>query len=97
MKVRGCIPVKGRTVEGEVLDLPFHDADVSMPIISIATLSNDERYDVNFSKTGGVVMNNSTSQTSRFIKRAGVYFMKILVAKTKTPSAAPFGRQSNSP
>ena len=63
MEVRGCIPVKATTAEGQRLNLPFHDADVSMPIMSAATLASDDQFDVNFSKKGGTVYEDSTVQS----------------------------------
>ena len=93
MPVKGIIPVRATTTEGEHMSLSFHDSNVSMPIISIPKLC-DDNYDVGFSKRGGKVLNLSTQRTSQFVKRAGVYFMKILVPKGVKTESDRFGRPS---
>ena len=82
-----------KTEEGEDLALRFHDFDVSMPILSVAKLA-EENLDVTFSKKGGTMPNLSTNLSSRFVKRAGVYFMKIMVPKKISQSSDRFGRLS---
>ena len=46
MKVRGCVTIAARTNEGETLSLPFLDADVSMPIVSAAQLTESGQYNL---------------------------------------------------
>ena len=93
MLVNGIIPVRATTTDGEHMSLLFHDFNVNMPVIRIPMLC-DDNYDVGFSKRGGKVLNLSTQTASRFVKRAGVYVMKMLVTKGVKTESARVGRPS---
>ena len=94
MAVRGCVSINARTKEEEFLRLPFLDSDVSMPMISAAQLTDSGEHEVNIRKRGGTIVNVETQQTSNFIKRAGVYFVKLLVEQPGKQEPDRFGRPS---
>ena len=64
-----------------------------MPI-SVAQLTESGEYEVNIRKRGGTIVNVETQQTSNFIKRAGVYVVKLLVDKSSRQEPDRFGRPS---
>ena len=61
----------------------FYDADVDMPIVAVAELTQEgeQGSDVRLRKRDGYVEDNVTGRRQYFIKRKGVYFMKLFVPK----------------
>lgn len=73
----------------------LQDADVEMPILSGALLSNIGRSgsDISFHQHGGAITNKPSSKVSKFVKRQGVYFIQLKVKKSVTsPDTQPFVR-----
>jgi hypothetical protein len=73
----------------------FYDAPVDMPIISIAGESQSGKNGSNtqFRRLDGYIEDNSTKERQHFVKRKGVYFMKMFIKrKPDKPDAAGFGR-----
>ena len=100
MENRGAMKVVTRSKEGIVRERVFYDAPVEMPILSVAELSLEgpDGSDTRFRKTNGFIEDNATGDRQHFVKRKGIYFMKIFTAKSsrnqpsdKIPDAG-FGR-----
>ena len=79
----GEVVVPARTQEGHTVTTVFQDADVDMPILSVAVLSASGPMgsDVRFKKHDGYIEDIATGKRCKFIKRQGVYFIKLLVPK----------------
>ena len=85
LKSRGCFRLEAKSAEGNSIVQTFEDADVDMPIMSVVDLSDNGELgsDVIFQKTGGAILDVHAEKTSKFVKRKGVYFMKLFVPKNK--------------
>ena len=83
--------------EGIVRERIFYDAPVDMPIISIAEISREGESGSNtlFRQRDGFIEDNATNERQHFVKRKGVYFMKIFIKKR--PNEAGFGRPGHLP
>ena len=59
----------------------LEDADVDMPIMAVTELSanGESGSDVVFRKQEGMIVDVKSNATSRFVRRKGVYFMKMFV------------------
>ena len=64
----------------------FEDADVDMPIMAVVELAEngEEGSDLVFRKNDGAMVDVKSEATSKFIRRKGVYFMKIYVPKNRS-------------
>ena len=90
----GKMTVKVKTESGLNVRIPFTNANVQMPILSIAKLASE--HDAFFRQHDGELVHRKTSKRIPFVKRAGVYFMKVAVRReivqpNKT-NTTPFGR-----
>ena len=90
LKSRGVFRVEALSSEGHPIIQDFEDTNVDMPITAVAELSDSGELgaQVNFRRHDGVVIDNSTNRQSHFIKRRGVYFMKLFVPKPSKRNAA---------
>ena len=87
----GNFTIHALTAEGHANATTFVDAKVDMPIISVAKVVEDGGRII-FNKKGGTIIAPS-GETSRFIKRRGVYFLKLMVQRTVAlPANAGFVR-----
>ena len=91
MPNRGAREVVTMNKAGVPTTRRFYDADVEMPILSVAELSQEgeDGSDVRFRKKDGYTENNMTKRRDYFIKRKGVYFTKLYVDR---PSSLDFTR-----
>ena len=91
---RGAMKVTTTSQEGIVRERVFYDAPVDMPIISIAEVSHEGSAgsSTQFRRLDGFIEDNATSEKQHFVKRKGVYFMKIFVKKKRLANEVPFGR-----
>ena len=87
----GMMHVRARTTTGHKVNIPFINANVQMPILSIAKLASE--HDSWFGKTGGELIHRKTANRIPFVKRAGVDFMKVAVKKSDLQSES--GRQKS--
>ena len=76
----GQMTVKATTTNGVRVNIPFINADVQKPILSIAKLGSE--HDTFFGRTGGELIHRKTDQRIPFVKRSGVYVMKVAVKKS---------------
>ena len=85
LKSRGCFTIDLLSTEGNTLHQTFEDADVDMPILSVTELSTNGAMgsDVMFRKSDGAIIDLQTSAASRFVKRRGVYFMKVYTLRNR--------------
>ena len=85
LKSRGCFTLDALSAEGNEINPTFEDADVDMPILSVAELSTNgiDGSSVIFRNQDGVLTDLNSNAASRFVKRKGVYFMKLYVPKDK--------------
>ena len=83
LKSRGCFKLNLLSSEGNPLTQTFEDADVDMPIMSVTELASNGSLgsDVVFRKHDGAIVDVETNATSKFVRRKGVYFMKIFTPK----------------
>ena len=95
LKSRGCFKLEVLSSEGNILTQTFEDADVDMPIMAVTELASNGELgsDVVFRKHDGAITDVQTQATSKFVRRKGVYFMKIFTPKNhrsgfKRPGAA---------
>ena len=73
------------SVEGHNIIQTFEDADVDMPIMSVDELcANGELgSDVVFRRSEGVIVDVKSGTSSKFVRRTGVYFMKLFVPRDR--------------
>ena len=87
-----CLPYQGQfrvnalTDEGHATQVDFVDADVDMPILSGAMICEGgaDGSDLSFNKMGGNIVDVRSGRNSQFIKRQGVYFIRLNVPKERT-------------
>ena len=77
---KGEVEVQGVTEQGHKLNVVFQDAEVGMPILSVGELT-DTQHKVDFEHDGGEIIHKPTQTITPFIRRAGVYFVKLLVPR----------------
>ena len=80
MEARESCTIAAKTQESHCTRTTFVDADVDMPILSVAQISANGN-DFYFNKSGGVITDSKTGVQSKFVKRRGVYFIKLFVDK----------------
>ena len=85
LRSRGVFRVNALSAEGHQISQNFEDTDVEFPIIAVTGLSNEGQKgtEVRFRQGEGTVIDNHTQNRSRFIRRRGVYFMKLLVPRNE--------------
>ena len=76
--------VKAFTSEGEKARIVFQNGDVQMPIISVARLS--EHHDTLFNDHGGKLVHRDSGKETPFVKRSGVYFIRLAIPADKRGS-----------
>ena len=64
-----------------------------MPILSVTELSKDgdSGPDIRFRSKDGEIIDNATGKKCHFVKRMGVYFMRLYFPKSSSPVARPSG------
>ena len=79
MPNKGARKVMTHTREGISRERTFYDAPVDMPILSVAELSaeGDLGSEVDFKKHAGYIEDVATGDRQHFVKRLGVYFMRL--------------------
>ena len=79
LRSRGCFDMPLLTEEGHLINQTFEDADVDMPIISVTSLAANglQGSDVIFRQHDGSIVDVEKKATSRFVRRKGVYFLKV--------------------
>ena len=83
-----------RTSEGSICNVTFQCADVDMPVLSTRKLC-ESGHEVLYKHNGGLIIDTKTGQTTKFVMRAGVYYLKLRVLKPAGHErAAGFGRQA---
>ena len=80
LKSRGTFSVQALTAEGQMIKPDFEDTDVEMPIVAVNDISKED-LEVSFRADGSELMSSETGRRSKFVKRRGVYFMKMYYAK----------------
>ena len=88
LRSRGKFTVQALTAEGNMLNPEFEDADVDMPIVAVTDISKNgsNGTEVRFRNNGGDVLDVTTQRKSAFVRRRGVYFMKLFYKKTQCHS-----------
>ena len=90
VKAKGQFLVKARLTEGHRTQTRFLDAPVDMPVLAVSQISQGGALgsDVSFSNTGGTITDNQTGVKTAFVKRNGVYFLRLIVRKKPLASDA---------
>ena len=71
--------IKAFTDEGEKAKITFQNGDVQMPILSVDKLSAN--HDSFFNDVGGKLIHRKTGKETKFIKKYGVYFIRLAIPK----------------
>ena len=89
LKSRGCFELGAFSAEGNRIVQTFEDADVDMPIMSVVELSSNGELgsDVVFRKSDGAILDVKSEIASKFVRRKGVYFMKLFVQRNRVDPA----------
>ena len=89
LKSRGTFRLEALSAEGNRIVQTFEDTGVDMPIMSVVELAANGELGSNivFSKTDGSVVDIKSDASSKFIKRKGVYFIKIFVPRSRSGTA----------
>ena len=76
---RGTFKLNAFTAEGNAIQPNFEDADVDMPIIAVTDISQNgiDGTETRFRTHGGEMIDLTTRNKSSFIRRRGVYFIKM--------------------
>ena len=96
---RGARKVTFKNPDGTKRTRIFYEADVDMPILSVGELSREgtNGSEVRFRKRDGYIEDLWSGQQMPFVKRQGVYFVKLCLPKNKTHAVeddASFHRQA---
>ena len=90
----GTKNTKVNTSEGSTCNITFQCAEEDMPVLSTRKLC-EAGHEVLYTNNGGLVIDTKRGQTTRFIQRAGVYYLKLHVLRpAKHERAEGFGRQA---
>ena len=92
LKSRGCFDLQLMTQEGNIINQTFEDTDVDMPILAVTELAANgtQGSDVIFRQHDGSIVELEEDATSRFVRRKGVYFIKVY---TPNDNMSGFTRQ----
>ena len=73
----------------------FYEAPVEMPILSVTEIAKEGTMgsEVRFRQQDGEIIDTMTGQSVDFVKRMGVYVMRIYFHKVKGRKDMDFGRQ----
>ena len=73
----------------------FYEAPVEMPILAVTEIAKegDLGSEVRFRYQDGEIIDSLSGQSTEFVKRMGVYFMRIYFPKVKGRNNLDFGRQ----
>ena len=94
---KGAMKVVTKSKEGVTRERIFYDAPVDIPILSVAEVSQEglEGSDTLFRRIDGYIEDSQTHERQHFVKRKGVYFMKLYIERHKNNKG--FGRPGNQP
>ena len=82
------------TSEGSVCNVTFQCATVDMPVLSTRKLC-ESGHEVLYQRNGGIIIDIKSGQTTKFVMRAGVYYLKLRVLRPASRErAAGSGRQA---
>ena len=86
--------IETKSKEGIATTRTFYKAPVEMPILAVAELTKEGNRGstTGFRRNNGFIEDNETHQRQHFVKRRGVYFMKLYTKKTKSKNNQIFGR-----
>ena len=79
--------VKAYTDNGDKAQVTFQNGDVHLPILSVARLS-DHHYTL-FHDTGGTLTHRKSKRQTKFVKKDGVYFIRLRVPNGKGRDTGP--------
>ena len=87
----GAMKVTTRSKEGITVERVFYKAPVAMPILAVAELTKegDMGSTTGFRQRDGYIENNADHQRQHFVKRKGVYFMKLYTRKRSNGFVRP--------
>ena len=84
---RGTFKLNAFTAEGNAIQPNFEDADVDMPILAVTDISQNgvDGTETRFRTHGGEIIDLTTQNKSAFIRRRGVYFIKMFYKPDQCP------------
>ena len=91
MANHGEFDIQFMTHNNFVRNITFQNADVGMPIVSMTKVADEGNF-IGMGRKGGFIEHEETGERVPFIRRAGVYFMKMKVPikDVLRPEAARF-------
>ena len=91
MKNNGAGEVTCYSRDGFSSKRRFYEAPVDMPILAVSELSQEGELgsEVKFRAKDGVMIDNLTGRRTSFVKRKGVYFMRLYIRKNKVGFGRP--------
>ena len=91
MPNQGARKVMALNRDGTQTARVFYEADVEMPILAVTELTQegDQGSEVRFRKKDGFIEDNLTGHREHFVKRKGVYFVKVFVPKASSDFIRP--------
>ena len=85
MRNKSAAEVVSYSRDGTASKRVFYEAPVEMPILAVAELSEEGELgsEVQFRMRDGFIIDSLTGRRVQFVKRKGVYFMKLYFKKSK--------------
>ena len=80
----GQFSIECTTAEGHRREFTFQNAQVAMPILSTGQIA-DQGNVIYYDQYGGHIINLTSGEQSRFIRRQGVYFIELRVNSDLVP------------
>ena len=79
MANKGAGEVMSYSRDGKATKRIFYEADVDMPILSVAELAKEGELgsEIRFRAKDGIMIDNLTEGLTSFVKRKGVYFVRL--------------------
>ena len=79
----GAGEVTTHSRNGKTTKRLFYEAPVDMPILSVAELSKEGELgsEIRFRTKDGIMVDNLTKDRTQFVKRKGVYFVRLYMRK----------------
>ena len=91
MENNGAGEVTSYSRDGTKSKRVFYEAPVEMPILAVTELTKEGELgsEVRFRINDGVIIDNLTGHRVHFVKRKGVYFMRLYFSKSKSGFTGP--------
>ena len=91
MENNGAGKVTTYTRDGHATTRVFYEAPVDMPILAVSEVAKEGELgsEIKFRAKDGLMVDNLTGRRTHFVKRKGVYFMRMYVRKSSSGFTRP--------